>query len=1091
MGIGRSGSGLSIQSHLGILVAALLFPVLIFEGLILVQFADTQRDRYQSNALDVARRITVAVDREISAVDTALQVLAGSRRIEFGDIEGFRRQAEQVKANLGTEVVLRGLDGGEVMNTDRTPAGATARTVLDSDDLRAVETRATVVSPLTTMDGGPAVTVTVPVLLDGVAVQLLEATVRPERLATMLALQQLPEDWTAALVDQEGRILARSRHHDRFVGSTATEDLRRIAVDAEGTWTGTTAEGTPVLSAYVRSSVTGWRAAVGVPLAAVERPLRTSMERLLLLGLVSLVASGLLAYNLGRRIARPIDRLNEDALALGAEPLQERPPSGVREVDGVRDALVRVAADLARRTEERDAAQVALRASRDRLERVLDITPVAIIETDGKGEINYANAAAAKILGLIMSPVGRHFADPAWGVRDLQGRPVPPDDLPVARALRGEAVSGYQHAFEHETTGESRILLINAVPVRDDGVVTSALVAFADITARHEADLRRMLLVSLGDQIGELCSMEAIVAAAAPAIGRVMRIAAIGVTEVGDTADGMAILARVGPDRDGAGDTAADRVTTLPASECPMSSVTRVFAGTLRTGATLVVGDVAGDPRIPPELAAHLARFGVAALVTVPCLRQGDLVAVFSIYGSTPLRWRESEAALARDAAERIWAAVERARAQADLRAFADRLEGLVEERTRDLVESNAKLLEEVEQRERVEDQLRHSLKMEAVGQLTGGIAHDFNNLLAVILGSLQMLKRRMARGETGDMDRYIDGAVEGANRAANLTRRLLAFARRQPLSPEPIDVNRLVGGMSDLLGRTLGEAIRIETVLAGGLWTVHSDPNQLENAIVNLAVNARDAMREGGNLTIETANTDLDRRYAHENPGVAPGQYVMIALTDTGVGMAPDVAARAFDPFFTTKPTGQGTGLGLSQVYGFLRQTGGHVKIYSEPGHGTTVKLYLPRWFGRTEATPPVAAPTAAERPSEDRSRGSEAVLVVEDEPQVRRLSAEALAELGYRVFEADGAQAALAVLDAHPEIRLLFTDVVMPEVNGRRLADEALKRRPGLRVLFTTGYTRNAVIHNGVLDPGVHLVVKPFTLDQLAAKVREALDG
>lgn len=392
---------------------------------------------------------------------------------------------------------------------------------------------------------------------------------------------------------------------------------------------------------------------------------------------------------------------------------------------------------------------------------------------------------------------------------------------------------------------------------------------------------------------------------------------------------------------------------------------------------------------------------------------------------------------------------------------------------------------QEVAERLKTEQALRQSQKMEAVGQLTGGIAHDFNNMLAVVIGSLDLLGRRLSDSDPR-AQRHVDAAKDGARRAAQLTQRLLAFSRQQPLKPEPVDCNKLVSGMSDLLRRSLGSALQLETVLAGGLWRTHVDPNQLESAVLNLAVNGRDAMGEGGRLTIETANCFLDERYAAEQLGLAVGQYVMIAVSDTGSGMSPEVIAKAFDPFFTTKEVGRGTGLGLSQVYGFVKQSGGHVKIYSELGQGTAVKIYLPRLQG------PHAEESAPEAGSEmPLGESHEVVLVVEDEPAVRQFSVEALTELGYKVLEADGAATALRLLEQHPEIALLFTDVVMPEVNGRKLADEARRRRPGLKVLFTTGYTRNAVVHNGVLDAGVYLIGKPFTVEELAARVREVLDA
>ncbi len=399
------------------------------------------------------------------------------------------------------------------------------------------------------------------------------------------------------------------------------------------------------------------------------------------------------------------------------------------------------------------------------------------------------------------------------------------------------------------------------------------------------------------------------------------------------------------------------------------------------------------------------------------------------------------------------------------------------------LTAANQQLIEQVSRREAAESQLRQAQKMEALGQLTGGIAHDFNNMLGVIMGALDLVTRRIAKGDFG-IQRFLDAATAASERAATLTQRLLAFARQQPLSPQPLDANQMIGNMSELLYSTLGEKIQIQTVKAAGLWIAHADSQQLENAILNIAINGRDAMPEGGKLTIETANSYLDEAYCRENPEIQPGQFAMVAITDTGSGMTPEVAARAFDPFFTTKATGKGTGLGLSQVYGFVKQSHGHIKVYSEPGDGTTVKIYLPRLIGDAEE---IRRTIAGPIQTGDRS---EIILLVEDDSLMRRLTADALHELGYTVFDADSAANALATLDRVAEVTLLFTDVVMPDVNGRKLAEEAVRRRPGLKVIFTTGYTANAVVHGGVLDKGVHFISKPFTLDQLAAKVRAVLD-
>jgi PAS domain S-box-containing protein len=400
----------------------------------------------------------------------------------------------------------------------------------------------------------------------------------------------------------------------------------------------------------------------------------------------------------------------------------------------------------------------------------------------------------------------------------------------------------------------------------------------------------------------------------------------------------------------------------------------------------------------------------------------------------------------------------------------------------------------ETTDRRRTEEALRQAQKMEAVGQLTGGIAHDFNNLLAGIMGSLELLQRRIATGRTDGVERYSAAAMTSAQRASALTQRLLAFARRQPLDPKLIDANRLVADMEDLLRRTLGPGIALEMVLAGGLWTSMSDPHQLESAILNLAINARDAMQDGqgagGRLTIETANTYLDDAYARaQGDEVRPGQYVLISVTDTGTGMPQDVIEKAFDPFFTTKPTGQGTGLGLSMVYGFVKQSEGHVRIYSEPGHGTTFKIYLPRHRGQNDA---IDIETNDPNANALRAGEGETVLVVDDEATVRMLVTETLEDLGYAAIEANDGPTGLAILQSDARIDLLVTDVGLPGLNGRQLADAARLKRPNLKILFMTGYAHNAAIGNGAaLAAGMEIMTKPFALDDLAKKIRDMIEA
>ncbi|MFC3124182.1 PAS domain-containing protein [Pseudoroseomonas globiformis] len=424
------------------------------------------------------------------------------------------------------------------------------------------------------------------------------------------------------------------------------------------------------------------------------------------------------------------------------------------------------------------------------------------------------------------------------------------------------------------------------------------------------------------------------------------------------------------------------------------------------------------------------------------------------------------------DVEERRAMEAERDRVTAELRALTDTLEQQVMERTAELL--------------RAEEQLRQAQKMEAVGQLTGGIAHDFNNLLTGITGALELLGTRIAQGRFKELDGYVAAADGAAKRAAALTHRLLAFSRQQTLDPRPTDVNRLIAGMEELIRRTIGPSVTLEVVGATGLWPTLVDPNQLENALLNLAINARDAMPRGGRLTVETANTWLDARVARERDMV-PGQYVIVSVTDTGTGMPPDVIARAFDPFFTTKPLGQGTGLGLSMIYGFTRQSGGQVRIYSEVGDGTTMRLYLPRHVGEADATEDM--PTLARSP---RAETGQTVLVVDDEPTIRMLVTEVLENLGYAAVEAGDGASGLGILRSGARIDLLVTDVGLPNgMNGRQMADAARAFRPDLKVLFITGYAENAVVGNGQLEPGMHVMTKPFALEALASRIRELISG
>ncbi len=575
-----------------------------------------------------------------------------------------------------------------------------------------------------------------------------------------------------------------------------------------------------------------------------------------------------------------------------------------------------------------------------------------------------------------------------------------------------------------------------------------------DVTRERRADRMRAALVELSDVFRTQDDPDEISFCAAELLGRTLEVS-----------------------RAGYGLVDHDRETITIARDWNAPGV-RGLAGILRfrefgsyiddlkRGETAVVTDAYLDARTR-DSAAELEAITARAFVNMPLTEQEGLVALLYLNHAEPREWPEDELSFIRDIAERTREATERRRAEKALANLAASLETEVQQRTQELMA--------------VEEALRQSQKMEAVGQLTGGLAHDFNNLLTGVAGSLELLQTRIGQGRIKDVDRYVNAAQGATRRAAALTHRLLAFSRRQTLAPKPTDVARLVGGMEELIQRTVGPEIAIETMAADGLWSTLVDPGQLENALLNLCINARDAMPDGGKITIESSNKRLDGRAARERE-LTPGEYVSLCVSDMGIGMTPEVIAKAFDPFFTTKPIGQGTGLGLSMIYGFTKQSGGQVCIYSEVGQGSTVCLYLPRHLSKADGVeqPPEPADVA-------RAGHGQSVLVVDDEPTVRMLVMEVLQDLGYVVIEAADGAAALRVLQANGRLDLLITDVGLPGgMNGRQVADAARTSRPDLKVLFITGYAENAVVSHGHLDPGMHVLTKPFALEALASRVK-----
>ncbi len=578
-----------------------------------------------------------------------------------------------------------------------------------------------------------------------------------------------------------------------------------------------------------------------------------------------------------------------------------------------------------------------------------------------------------------------------------------------------------------------------------------------DITQRKAAEIRREALVTLTDFIRDLDNPEDLAFAASTILGETLKVSRVSYGTIDPDAETLTV------DRDWLAPDVELLAGTLNLRDYGS------FIDSLKRGEFIAIADVDQDARTA-SAAEALKSCSAGAFVNVPVIEQGRLVAVLFLNNAKARQWASEDLALVQEFAERTRTATERLKAAEALRQANATLEAKVEERTAELVAAA--------------EALRQSQKMEAVGQLTGGIAHDFNNLLAGISGSLELLDKRLSQGRLEGVGRYINVAQESARRAASLTQRLLAFARRQILDPKVIDVNRTIAGMADLLQRSVGPDVHVEVVQAGGVWGAKLDPSQLENAILNLCINARDAMApNGGRITIETANKWLDDRAARERD-LPPGQYVSLSVSDTGTGMTADVIEKIFDPFFTTKPLGQGTGLGLSMIYGFVRQSGGQVRVYSEVGKGTTMCLYFPRFAGE------LSDEERSEDLSIDRGAG-ETVLVVDDEPAIRMVIAEVLTEVGYRVIEAVDGPSGLRIIQAGGRIDLLITDVGLPNgLNGRQVADAARGINPELKILFITGFAENAAIGNGHLDFGMSVITKPFVNTALANKVRQLID-
>lgn len=720
-------------------------------------------------------------------------------------------------------------------------------------------------------------------------------------------------------------------------------------------------------------------------------------------------------------------------------------------------------------------AEQALRESEERFRLVAESAPVMLWMGDRKGRCVYLN------------PAQRAF----WGVSEAEvegfdwSESLHPDDRAALYEPYSEAMANHTpftvEARLRRADGAWRSVTTQANPrFAPDGSFLGMIGVNVDVTERRKAEAQ----LRHETRVLEILNRTGAAIAAELDLKRVVQL----VTDAGVELAGAAFGAFFYNVMDEQGGSymlyTLSGIDPQAFAEFPMPRATAVFEPTFKAAAVIRSDDIRSDPRYgknAPYRGMPEGHVPVRSYLAVPVTsRSGEVLGglffghpepgVFQVEHERLLVGIAGQAASAIDNARLYQAAQrevsERRRAEEALQALNATLE--------------QRVTEAVAERSKAEEALRQAQKMEAIGKLTGGVAHDFNNLLQVISGNLQLLAKDVAGRERAEG--RVQNALAGVARGARLASQLLAFGRRQPLEPKAVNVGRLIGGVAEMLRRTLGEGVEIETVVSGGLWHTFIDPTQLENALLNLAINGRDAMEGQGRLTIEAANAWLDVGYSEEHGGVRPGQYVMLAVTDTGSGMTPEVQAQAFEPFFSTKPQEKGTGLGLSMVYGFVKQSGGHVKIYSEVGHGTTVRLYLPRSL-QSEDQPVVRSVAAV-------TGGSETVLVVEDDEGVRLTATEMLTELGYRVLTARDAASALAVIESGLPIDLLFTDVVMPgSLTSAELARKARERLPGLAVLFTSGYTENAIVHGGRLDPGVDLLAKPYSREDLARRVRHAL--
>ena len=852
-----------------------------------------------------------------------------------------------------------------------------------------------------------------------------------------------------AIIDKAQEALGRHLNANR-VGYGEVEETARYFT-TERNWTDGTVpsrEGTHDLAGFGPDVLAALRA--GVPLliqdAAVD-PRTNSPEALAAFDAIDTRAA----------ITASLVKEGRMRAALYVHAREARPWTG-------RDSeLVTEVAERTWSAVERARAETQTRVSEERFRTALEIETVGAIYFDLEGRLTDANDAFLR-----MSRSSRE--DVEAGRLSLQGLTPPERQAEVERTLAQLTAKGQTTPEEKQYIRQdgSRWWALCASKVLPDGTAFKFVLDITDRKAVEAALLEETRTLETLNHTGEAVAGELDLE---PLIQRITD-AGVELTgaqfgsffhnEMDETGERLHLFTLSGADRE-----AFIRIGRPRA--------TGVFGPTFRNEGVIRSGDIMADPRygqFEPHRGMPKGHLPVRSYLAVPVVsRSGEVLGGLIFGHPEPDRFTERHERLIMGLAAQAAIAIDNARLFQAVQSANETLEQRVVERTAELTQAH--------------EALRQAQKMEAVGQLTGGIAHDFNNLLAGISGSLEAIERRLAQGRLEGLERFIKGAQSSSQRATALTQRLLAFARRQTLDPRPTDVNRLVLGMEELIRRTVGPGIEVEVVGAAGLWLTQVDAAQLESALLNLAINARDAMPEGGRLTIETANKWLDERAAKERE-LPPGQYLSLCVTDTGTGMPKEMIQRIFDPFFTTKPLGKGTGLGLSMVHGFVRQSGGQVRVYSEVGQGTTMCLYLPRHYGELSSDEPGHDATIGEL-----GKG-ETVLVIDDEPTVRMLIVEVLDEAGYTALEAQDGPSGLKILQSDAQIDLLITDVGLPGgMNGRQVADAARVTRPGLKVLFVTGFAEHAAVGNGHLEPGMEVMTKPFVMAELADKIAKIVEG